>query len=247
MLEHEKLQDKKLLEDRRREAEVDTSLEAEILRLRLRLTEDARRKAGPATVVPRLVELSQQDYERPRLADAARQDAIREAERQAEPLPLTLIIPAGRPNWFQGVPGAYVNWTAGGWMFVNGRWVDPPNGWLTRANLGGIRYQHPAPTLAPPVYQGNWIWNHHNMNWVHLVDPTENPSPDWPNWWQGPPEVNWTAGGWMFVNGQWQAGVHYEHPAPTLPPPLEPGDWVWNHNNGRWDRWVEQAGRRRRR
>jgi hypothetical protein len=175
----------------------------------------------------------------------------------------SLIVPAGRPNWFHGLPGTRVNWTAGGWMFVNGEWVEPANGWWGRRNRGGVHYPYPAPTQPPPsIYPsvgpyltGNWVWNNHTMTWEHLVDPS--PSPGWPNWWQGPPGVNWTAGGWMFVNGEWveptdgwltlvnPGGVHYEHPAPTLAPPLEPGDWFWYVDGYRWQR-LERRGRRRR-
>jgi hypothetical protein len=180
----------------------------------------------------------------------------------------SLIVPAGRPNWFQGLPGTRVNWTAGGWRFVNGEWVAPANGWLTLTNPGGLHYPHPAPTQPPPSIHpsvgpyltGNWVWNNHTMTWQHLVDPS--PSPDWPNWWQGPPGVNWTAGGWMFVNGEWvqptdgwltranPGGVHYEHDAPTLAPPLEPGNWFWYIDpiyDNRWERWESWPTVRRRR
>jgi hypothetical protein len=181
-----------------------------------------------------------------------------------ESLRASLLVPSGRPNWFQGLPGTIVNWTAGGWMFVNGEWVEPVNGWWGRRNPGGVHYPYPAPTQPPPsIYpsvgpeqDGQWVWNNHTMNWQRLVEPS--PSPDWPNWWQGSPGVNWTAGGWMFMGGEWvqpiygwmsvdnPQGVHYEHPAPTLAPPFEPGDWFWNVDGYRWQQ-LERRGRRGRR
>ena len=143
-------------------------------------------------------------------------------------------------------------------MFVNGQWVAP-GPWMTRYNPEGVHYPHPAPTRPPPSIHpsvgpnldGNWVCNNHTMNWQPFVDPSPNPSPDWPNWWQGPSEVNWTAGGWMFVNGAWvqppTGGV--EHAAPTLAPPLEHGDWFWNIDpiyESRWERWPTGRSRRRR-
>jgi hypothetical protein len=79
------------------------------------------------------------------------------------------------------------------------------------------------------------------------------PYTEWPNWWQGPrgSGVKWTAGGWMFVRGEWRVpsvgwrtkpnrgGVKFEHYAPTRPPPVEPGDWVWDDNSKSWKRWGE--------
>ena len=153
-------------------------------------------------------------------------------------------------------------------MFVNGQWVSP-GPWRTQTNPGGVHHQHPAPSQHPPsIYPsvgpflaGNWVWNNHTMTWERLVDPS--PSPDWPNWWQGSPGVNWTAGGWMFVDGQWveptngwwsrrlnPRGVNYEHDAPTLDPPLEPGNWFWYIDPiyaPRWERWENwPTGMRRR-
>ena len=95
-----------------------------------------------------------EEAERLRLAEAARQEAARRITEL-----MTLIISSGRPNWFQGVPRTNVNWTAGGWMFVGGQWVQPTNGWMTPYNPEGVNYEHPAPTLAPPLEPGDWYWH----------------------------------------------------------------------------------------
>jgi hypothetical protein len=41
---------------------------------------------------------------------------------------------------------------------VGGEWVPPIYGWLSVDNPGGLPYQHPAPTLAPPFEPGDWFW-----------------------------------------------------------------------------------------
>lgn len=69
----------------------------------------------------------------------------------------------GWPNWFQGPPG--VHWTAGGWMFQFGEWLEPTRGWRGGRNRRGVVWTHDKPILPPPLDRGNWYWDHLSNSW----------------------------------------------------------------------------------
>ena len=69
----------------------------------------------------------------------------------------------GWQNWWKGPPG--VNYTAGGWLFEDGMWREPFEGWRNGKRGKGVVWVHDYPTIHPPTSPGYWYWDHRSNRW----------------------------------------------------------------------------------